>query len=379
MSYKLRHKDKNTNARLGRLITPHGEVDTPYFMPVGTQASVKTLSNQELIDSGVSMILSNAYHLYLRPGLDIIKSAGGLHKFMAWSGPILSDSGGYQIFSLATLNKVLDEGIQFQSHIDGYRHFLSPEDVIGIQEVLGSDISMVLDECVGYPASLGEAKESVERTVKWAKRSKSVFGSQFSVIDEHRRLLFGIVQGSTYLDLRKECVQQLTEIDFDGYALGGVSVGEPEDLIREVVEYTTPILPSDKVRYLMGVGTPTDIIHAVSMGIDLFDCVVPTRYGRTGTVFTREGKIILRNAEFSKDNSAIDKDCNCPVCKEYSRAYIRHLFNVNEILGLKLASLHNVYFYMQLLEGVRNAIKADEFGLFKEKFLKSQCVSLKAS
>ncbi|MBL7068728.1 MAG: tRNA guanosine(34) transglycosylase Tgt [Candidatus Omnitrophica bacterium] len=365
MSFKLIKKDKDTKARCGVLSTAHGDTKTPVFMPVGTQATVKTLSNEDLLRSGTDIILCNAYHLYLRPGEEIIKKAGGLHQFCGWKGPILTDSGGFQIFSLATLMKASDKGVGFSSHLDGSKHFLTPEDVIRLQRSFGSDIMMPLDECVHYPCSKERAADSLRLTTKWAQRSKKEHGLNA------RQLLFGIIQGSTYPDLRREGIEKLLEIGFDGYAIGGVSVGEPADLIYEIVDNATEYMPEDKPRYLMGVGTPADIFEAVSMGIDMFDCVIPTRNGRSGTAFTEEGKLVLRNREFSSDFEPIDRECKCYTCANHYRAYIRHLFNTDEILGLKLVSLHNIHFYAKLMDNIRTAIKTGRFKTFKEKFLKN--------
>lgn len=362
MSFTLIHQDKDSKARLGKLVTVHGEIDTPCFMPVGTQGTVKALSPQELEESGAQIVLSNAYHLFLRPGLEIIKKANGLHSFMSWQKPILTDSGGYQVFSLACLRKVNDEGVQFQSHIDGQRHFLTPEDVIQIQNDLGSDIMMPLDECVHYPCSKDYAEVAMRRTIDWARRSKSVSG-------ERRALLFGIVQGATYEDLRQECAETLVAVDFDGYALGGVSVGEPKNLRYNIVNFTLRFLPQDRPRYLMGVGVPEDIIEAVELGIDMFDCVVPTRYGRNGTAFTSAGKLIVRNSTYIEDFRLLDEKCGCYACKNFTRAYLRHLFNTDEILGLRLVSLHNVHFYLELMRKLREAIRQDRFLEFKKEFL----------
>lgn len=352
---------------MGRLTTAHGEVDTPVFMPVGTQGTVKTITNAELETCGASIILGNAYHLYLRPGLDIIKKAGGLHKFMGWDKPILTDSGGYQVFSLAKLRKLSDEGAEFSSHIDGARHFLTPEKAIEIQQVLGSDIMMTLDECVHYPAARDYVEQSLELTTRWAKRSKEYFDKSKS---RERQLLFGIVQGSTYLDLRKKAVEDLLAIGFDGYAIGGVSVGEPQDLIHEIARYTAALLPEDKARYLMGLGTPPDILEAIAGGVDMFDCVVPTRNGRNGQAFTWDGDLQLRNAEYKEDFRPIDQDCGCYACRTHTRAYIRHLFNTEELLGLRLVSLHNLHFYVKLIQLSRKAIAADDFSAFKDDFVK---------
>ena len=368
--FSLLHQDKLTKARIGKLKTAHGEIATPCFMPVGTQGTVKTLSPGELKEAGAEMILSNAYHLFLRPGMEVIRKAGGLHKFMSWDRPILTDSGGYQIFSLALLRKLSDNGVEFQSHIDGFRHFLRPEDVIEIQRDLDSDIIMPLDECVHYPCSKDQARIAMERTINWARRSKVCFvNSDRREARNDNQSLFGIIQGSTYEDLRKECVQELLDIGFDGYSIGGVSVGEPANLIYNTVELLSGLLPSDKPRYLMGVGLPEDILEAVERGIDMFDCVVPTRYGRNGTVFTSVGKLTVRNASYIEDFSPLDKNCSCYTCRSFSRAYLRHLFNTDEILGLRLACLHNVHFYLKLMENIREALRQDRFLEFKKEFL----------
>ena len=370
--FKIIHQDKHAKARLGKLTTAHGEIQTPCFIPVGTQGTVKTISPQELKDCGAEIILSNAYHLFLRPGKEVIKKAGGLHNFMSWEMPILTDSGGYQIFSLALLRKISDKGVEFQSHIDGLKHLLTPEDVIQIQNDLGSDIMMPLDECVHYPSALDHAEVAMKRTLDWAKRSKTVHSQQSLPCRQAgivNGLLFGIVQGATYEDLRKECANRLIDMDFDGYAIGGVSVGEPKDLRYNIVNLVAGLLLKDKPRYLMGVGLPEDIIEAVESGIDMFDCVVPTRYGRNGTAFTSAGKITIRNAPFIEDFTPLDPACSCYACKNFSRAYLRHLFNVEEILGLRLVSLHNIYFYLELMRKIREAIRQDNFIEFKREFL----------
>ncbi|MCX5657032.1 MAG: tRNA guanosine(34) transglycosylase Tgt [Candidatus Omnitrophica bacterium] len=369
INFSLIHKDNSSKARLGKLVTCHGEINTPIFLPVGTQATVKTLSTQDLFDCGIEMILANAYHLYLRPGEEIIKKAGGLHKFMSWPKPILTDSGGYQVLSLSDLRKISDEGVKFQSHIDGTKYFFSPEEIIRFQkEVLGSDVIMPLDECVHFPCDKDHARVAMERTLNWACRSKTAFNSLPSAIVQ-RQLLFGIVQGATYPDLRKECAERLVEIGFDGYAVGGVSVGEPQELMYEVSSNVTGLLPEDRPRYLMGVGNPEDLLEAVSFGYDIFDCVIPTRNGRNGTAFTYKGRLVLRNAKFKDDFSPIDESCSCFACRNYSRAYIRHLFNSGEILGLRLVSLHNIYFYNNLMRNMRQAISKDNFLEFKKEFL----------
>jgi len=363
MSFKLLHKDTKGKARLGELTTSRGKVKTPYFMPVGTQATIKTLSNDEVRSSGAQMIMANAYHLYLKPGEEIIKKAGGLHKFMGWDGPIMTDSGGYQIFSLAVLRKVKKDGVEFKSHIDGSSHFMTPEKVIRFQETLGSDIMMPLDECLHYPVNRSNVEESLKLTLDWAKKSKDAKGHS-----RKRQLLFGIVQGSTYLDLRKRATLELASLDFDGYAIGGVAVGEPSDLIHEVTEYTASLLPENKVRYLMGVGTPLDMLDSIREGMDLFDCVVPTRNGRNGQAFSWTGELQLRNAPFKDDFKPIDEKCGCFTCKNHTRAYIRHLFNTNEILGLRLVSLHNIYFYVKLIEVSRDFIEKNKFEEFFKEF-----------
>ena len=365
MSFKLVHKEKSKKARAGILETLHGKVHTPVFMPVGTQATIKTLSNREVTETGAEIILGNAYHLYLRPGPDIIKKAGGLHKFMSWDKPMLTDSGGFQIFSLAVLRKIKREGVEFQSHIDGSKHFLTPEKIIDFQKMLGSDIMMPLDECVAYPATRDYVEHSLEITHDWAKRSKVAHKKK-----KTKQMLFGIVQGSSYLDLRKKSVEEIVNIGFDGYAIGGVAVGEPQEMIHEITEYTADLLPEDKPRYVMGVGTPRDMLDAISEGVDMFDCVVPTRNGRNGQAFTWGGELQLRNAAFKSDFARIDEKCKCYTCSNHSRAYIRHLFNTNELLGLRLVSLHNIHFYVKLISTSRKAILENKFSAFKKHFVK---------
>lgn len=360
-------RDKGTGARAGRLKTPHGEFDTPAFMPVGTQATVKTLSNNELDDCGVQILLSNAYHLYLRPGEEVIRNAGGLHKFMNWERPILTDSGGFQVFSLAVLRKVTDEGVEFQSHIDGSRHFLTPEKMLEFQTGLGSDIMMVLDECVHYPCEYEMARRAAVRTLEWARRSKERLGKDFESRPNKGQAVFGIVQGASYKDLREDCAKALVGMDFDGYALGGLAVGEPREITDEMTRFTVELLPEDKPKYLMGVGEPEDLFDAVSAGIDMFDCVVPTRNGRNGTAFTSVGRFSVRTAVNAKDLSPIEEGCGCYACRNHTRSYIRHLFNTDEILGLKLVSLHNVYFYQKLMREIREAIKEKRFTEYKNE------------
>lgn len=374
MHFTLHKTDKQTNARRGTLVTSRGSIDTPFFMPVGTHGAVKTLSPRDLEEADAQIILSNAYHLFLRPGLEVIRQAGGLHAFMSWPKPVLTDSGGYQIFSLAGFRKIRDEGVEFQSHLDGARHFLKPEDVIGIQQVLGSDIMMPLDECVQYPCSRNEAEIALERTISWARRCRHAAGQ--AAAGSAEQLLFGIVQGATYDDLRRASASRTVEIGFDGYALGGLSVGEPKDLLYTIVRTTTGFLPQGAPRYLMGVGLPEDILEAVEAGVDMFDCVIPTRYGRNGTAFTSTGKITIRNSPYIDDCSSLDAACDCYTCRHFSRAYLRHLVNCSEILGLRLISQHNVHFYLNLMKQIRRAIDEERFAEFKKAFLSTYNASL---
>jgi len=346
--------------------TGHGTVSTPVFMPVATQATVKAVSNQDLIDCGIEMLISNAYHLYMRPGRETIEKAGGLHKFMGWQRAITTDSGGFQVFSLSELRKIREEGVEFQSHLDGSRHFFTPENVVDLQLALGSDIIMPLDECVHYPATRNYVESSVDLTIKWARRSYKRFRERPSGSS-----LFGIVQGSTYHDLREKCAEELIGLDMDGYAIGGIGVGEPDELIDEMTDHTAGLLPEDKVRYLMGVGTPPDMLEAISSGVDMFDCVVPTRNGRNGQALTFSGKKQVRNASFKEDFRPIDEACGCFTCRNYTRGYIRHLFNTEELLAYRLVSLHNIYFYAKIVEHSREAIKKGRFSQFKERFLKN--------
>ncbi|MBZ4655930.1 MAG: queuine tRNA-ribosyltransferase [Thermoanaerobacter sp.] len=364
IKYRLIKKDSRTNARLGILETPHGIIETPVFMPVGTQATVKSMTPEELKEIGATIILSNTYHLYLRPGHKIIEKAGGLHKFMNWDRAILTDSGGFQVFSLNSLRKITEDGVEFRSHIDGSRHFFTPEKVIEIQNALGSDIMMSFDECAPYPADYDYVKKSMELTIKWAERGKRAHKNT------EKQALFGIVQGGTYEDLRKECAQRLVDMDFPGYSIGGLSVGEPKNVMYDIVDLTTEYLPEDKPRYLMGVGSPDDLIEGVIRGVDMFDCVLPTRIARNGTVFTSKGKLIVRDAPYAEDFSPLDEECDCYTCKNYSRAYIRHLFKANEILAARLATIHNLYFLIKLMERIREAIRQDRLLEFKKQFFK---------
>ena len=351
-SFELLKTETNTKARLGLITTGHGTIETPVFMPVGTQATVKTLTPEELKENDTSIILSNTYHLFLRPGNKLIKNMGGLHKFMNWNGPILTDSGGFQVFSLNKLTKIKEEGVYFNSHINGSKCFLSPEISMEIQQDLGADIVMVFDEPVPYPSSYEYAKNSNEMNSRWAERCKKRHS-------EENQALFGIIQGAMFKDLRKQSVENIVEIGFDGYAIGGLSVGEPKDLMLEFVDYTAPLLPEEKPRYIMGVGTPTDIIKGILCGIDMFDCVLPTRNARNGTLFTSEGKVVIKNSKYADDESPPDPICLCYTCRHYSRAYLRHLFVAQETLSLRLNTIHNVYFYNNLMKQIREEIKKD--------------------
>jgi queuine tRNA-ribosyltransferase len=365
--FTLKKKDPKTAARLGVVHTSHGDIQSPFFMPVGTKATVKTLSQEDLRAIGSQIELSNTYHLFLRPGLDIIEKAGGLHKFMSWERAILTDSGGFQVFSLTDWRKLTDEGVEFQSHIDGDKHLLTPESVMDIQRVFGSDMVMQLDECSPYPCERALAEEAVVRTTAWAKRTKAHF--QKTGMAERGQHWFTIVQGSTYKDLRERSVNELMELDSDGCAIGGVSVGEPVAEMFEVLGWVVDKLPVNKPRYFMGIGMPDQIVKAVGMGIDMFDTVIPTRYGRYGTCFTDRGQVVIRNGSFKEDFTPLDPECDCFVCKNYSRAYIRHLFNTSELLGLRLAAFHNVHYYVKLLRRIREAIDAGRFAEFSRDFL----------
>ncbi|HEX4653267.1 MAG TPA: tRNA guanosine(34) transglycosylase Tgt [Candidatus Udaeobacter sp.] len=377
-NFELFAIDRHSKARRARLTTAHGVINTPAFMPVGTQGSVKAVSPGELRELNAQIILSNTYHLFVRPGLDVIKSFGGLHSFMNWDGPMLTDSGGYQIFSLAKLRKITEEGVDFQNHIDGARAFISPEIAMDIQAALGSDITMVLDECVPYPCKYDYAARSAEMTARWAKRCKAVASavSADSGADAlrtahapARQLLFGIVQGATFEGLRKQSAQQIVSLDFDGYAIGGVSVGEPEEEMMRAVEWAEPCLPSDKPRYAMGLGTPPQMLEMIARGIDMFDCVLPTRLARNGTAFTATGTLNLKNAEFVFDKNPIEQNCTCPTCREFSRGYIRHLIKAEEILGLRLITLHNLHCYLELMNRARAEIEAGTFDQFRKAFV----------
>ena len=385
-AFELLASDHLSRARRGRLTTAHGIVDTPAFMPVGTQGSVKGVTPRELCELNAQIILGNTYHLFVRPGLDVIKHFGGLHNFMNWNGPILTDSGGYQIFSLAKLRKISEQGVEFQNHIDGTRAFISPEIAIEIQAALGSDIAMVLDECVPYPCEYDYAAQSAELTVRWAKRSKqrkeenaqrptpnaqrpteeSAISNQQSAIGCQ---LFGIVQGGTFDQLRRESAQAIVEVGLDGYAIGGVSVGEPEDEMMRAVESAEPFLPTDKPRYAMGLGTPPQMLEMIARGMDMFDCVLPTRLARNGTAFTTKGTLNLKNAEFALDKGPIEENCVCAACRGFSRGYIRHLIKAEEILGLRLITLHNLHLYLNLMSRARTEIERGAFERFRKSFV----------
>ena len=362
IAFEVTDRDGETRARAGCVQTPHGTVETPVFMVVGTQAAVKTLSPDELRAAGVQIVLSNTYHLSIRPGVELIRDIGGLHRFMAWDGPLLTDSGGYQVFSLADAAVVSDEGVKFRSHVDGSGLFIGPREATQMQNDLGADVIMALDECAPYPCDRQHARQAVDRTLLWARQC----------LDAHRRpdqAMFGIVQGSVYRGLREECVEQLALLPFDGYAIGGLSVGEGPDLMYEVLGYTSPLLPAERPRYLMGVGRPEDILEAIAQGIDMFDCVLPTRNGRNGVAFTSEGLVRIKNSRYRADSRPLDEECDCAACRQFSRAYLRHLVTSKEILGLRMMSLHNVHFFQRLVRGARSAIRAGEFGRYREAVL----------
>lgn len=362
VTYELIKQCKQSGARLGRLHTPHGTIDTPVFMPVGTQASVKGVSPDELHEVGAGIILSNTYHLHLRPGEEIVREAGGLHGFMDWDGAILTDSGGFQVFSLSKLRKITEEGVAFRSHLDGSAKFLSPESVMGIENALGADIIMAFDECAPYPSDYRYTKDSMERTTRWAERCLAAHR------DTERQSLFGIVQGGMYADLRKQSARDLVSLDFPGYAIGGLSVGEPAELMYRMLEETVQELPAGKARYLMGVGTPDYLLEGVARGIDMFDCVLPSRIGRNGTAMTSGGRVIVRDAKYSRDFSPIEPGCQCPACRRHTRAYIRHLLKAGEMYGLRLVTLHNIYYLTNLMKEIRCAIMEDRFLDFKREF-----------
>ena len=386
-TFELLATDRHSKARRGRLTSARGVIDTPAFMPVGTQGSVKGVSPRELRELHAQIVLGNTYHLFVRPGLDVIKHFGGLHNFMNWNGPILTDSGGYQIFSLAKLRKITEEGVEFQNHIDGTRAFISPEIAMEIQLLLGSDIAMALDECVPYPCEYDYAAQSAEMTTRWAKRCKewkeknaerptpnahrptSEGGSINYQLSTTNQFLFGIVQGATFEDLRKQSAQAIVHLDFNGYAIGGVSVGEPVDEMMRAVEWAEPLLPGNKPRYAMGLGTPPQLLELIARGMDMFDCVLPTRLARNGTAFTATGTVNLKNAEFILDKNPIEENCVCDACHQFSRGYIRHLIKAEEILGLRLITLHNLHFYLNLMNQARAEIERGTFDQFRKAFV----------
>jgi queuine tRNA-ribosyltransferase len=378
-TFELSATDRHSKARRGCLTTAHGAIDTPAFMPVGTQGSVKGVSPRELRGLNAQIVLGNTYHLFVRPGLDVIKHFGGLHNFMNWDGPILTDSGGYQIFSLAKLRKITEEGVEFQNHIDGGRAFISPEIAMEIQMVLGGDITMTLDECVPYPCEYEYAAQSAEMTTRWAKRCLEWKRRNGETANERvaaspiRRfadsILVGIVQGATFEDLRKGSAQAIVDLDFDAYAIGGVSVGEPVEEMMRAVEWAEPFLPGNKPRYAMGLGTPPQLLELIARGVDMFDCVLPTRLARNGTAFTATGTINLKNAEFILDKNPIEENCVCEACREFSRGYIRHLIKAEEILGLRLITLHNLHFYLNLMNQARSEVEKGTFDQFRKAFV----------
>lgn len=361
IDFKLIKTDSSSAARLGSLTTPHGKIDTPIFMPVGTHATVKAMTPEELTEVGAQIILANTYHLYMRPGHELVGRMGGLHEFMHWQGPILTDSGGFQVFSLGELRKITEEGVRFQSHLDGSHHFISPETSIAIQEALGGDIIMCFDECPPYPAEYAYIAKSMEMTSRWALRCKNVK-------KRPDQALFGIVQGGMFRELRERSAAALQEIGFDGYALGGVSVGEEKEIMHEVMGFSAPFFPADKPRYVMGIGAPEDLIEGINAGFDMFDCVMPTRNARNGMVFTSFGRLNIKSARYAEDSLPIDPECGCYVCKNYSRAYLRHLFKSGEILASRLNTWHNLHYYLSLMAGARQAIAADRFADFRRDF-----------
>lgn len=360
LAFRVEAEDPACRGRTGIMVTPRGTVETPAFMPVGTMAAVKTLTPGELWSLGARMILANTYHLYLRPGDELIRAAGGIHRFMAWPGPVLTDSGGFQVFSLAALSRVDEGGVTFRSHLDGSRHRFTPELVMAIQANLGSDVAMPLDVCPPYPAAYADVAEAVRLTGAWAERSAAARRSD--------QALFGIVQGGVHADLRERSARALVALDLPGYAVGGLSVGEPKDALAAVLDFTIPLLPADRPRYLMGVGSPDLLLEAVWRGVDLFDCVMPTRMARTGTVWTSGGRLVVRNAAYARDFRPLDEDCACSVCRTYTRAYIRHLLKCGEVLGLRLCTLHNLHFVFRFMDGIRQAIRAGRLADFRRRF-----------
>ncbi len=369
MEFNIINSDKNTCARTGLIKTAHGEIQTPIFMPVGTQATVKAVTHEQLENViKAQIILGNTYHLYLRPGHKLIERMGGLHKFMSWNKPILTDSGGFQVFSLSKLRKISDEGVQFRSHLDGSLHFIGPDESMEIQQSLGSDIAMVFDECTAADSDYQTARKALDRTIRWAERCKEVHTRE-------DQALFGIIQGNMYKDLRIESTKRTVEMDFPGIAIGGLSVGEPKHVMYDMIETIEPFMPKNKPRYLMGVGSPDCLVEGVARGIDMFDCVLATRIGRNGTVFTKHGRMILRNQCFAEDPRPIEEDCDCYACRNFSRAYLRHLVKTNEIFGANLLSVHNLRFLVRMMEEIRQAINDGTFTEYREKFWENYRIS----
>ncbi len=379
MKFTLTGKDKNSKARAGVLETAHGKVETPIFMPVGTQGTVKSLTPKMLTeDVGAQIILGNTYHLYLRPGTEILEKAGGLHNFMNWNKPILTDSGGFQVFSLSELRKLKHDGVEFTSHLDGSKHFFSPEKVISIERSIGSDIMMPLDECTPYPCDYEYAKKSQELTSAWAILNKEAFEKSVPLYG-YEQALFGIIQGSVYKDLREISARDLINLDFDGYSIGGLAVGEPAETMYELVDFTTDIIPKNKPRYLMGVGRPENILEAIERGVDMFDCVMPTRNARNAYLFTWDGIVTIRNAVYKDDFKPVDSTCDCYTCQNFSRAYLRHLFKANEILALELATIHNLHFYLNLVKTARQKILENSFSEWKNKVINKLSINIKSN
>lgn len=365
VTYELIKKDSRTKARRGRVNTPHGPIETPVFMPVGTAGTVKAMKPEEVRDMGAQIILGNTYHLYLRPGHEVVKAAGGLHKFMNWERAILTDSGGFQVFSLGAMRKISEEGVEFRSHIDGSKHMLSPEKSMEIQNALGSDIMMAFDECAPYPADRNYVKNSLERTTRWLKRCKEYHKNT------EQQSLFGIMQGGMYKDLRKQSAEEIVELDLPGYAIGGLSVGEPKEIMYEVMDDCVDYLSADKPRYLMGVGSPDCLFEGVERGIDMFDCVLPTRIARHGMAMTSQGRVNIKNAKYERDFTPLDPNCDCYTCRNYSKAYLRHLFKSDEILSSMLMTTHNLHFLVNTMAGIRKAIEEDRFLEYKKEFYDS--------
>ena len=375
--FKLSHKESDSKARTGQVKTDHGIVETPIFMPVGTQGTVKAVAQDRLTDEiNAEIILANTYHLYMRPGTEVLENAGGLHKFMNWERPILTDSGGFQVYSLSELRELKKNGVEFRSHLDGSKHFFTPEKVVNIQRAIGSDITMVLDECTPYPCEYDYAKNSQELTSDWAALNREAFHKSKPLYG-HEQFQFGIIQGSVYKNLREQSAKDLLALDFDGYAIGGLAVGEPAEKMYELVDFTTDFMPENKPRYLMGVGRPENILEGIARGIDMFDCVMPTRNARNAYLFTYNGYVTIRNANYKNDFTPIDSTCNCHTCRNYSRAYLHHLFRAKEVLALELASIHNLYFYLRLIRDAREKIKINEYLNWKNQIIKKLSINIK--